>query len=139
MPLRRQNVPFLLLAALALLAGLWAGLIRLPWALPPLRPALSMAHGPLMIGGFLGALISLERAVGLTALDRRYRWTYVAPAAAGVGGLLLVLGVSGLPGPVLVTLGSAVLLATMLAVVRLQPLLHTSFLSFSPFIRLCPL
>lgn len=129
MPLRRQNVPFLLLAALALLAGLWAGLIRLPWALSPLRPALPMAHGPLMIGGFLGALISLERAVGLTALDRRYRWTYVAPAAAGVGGLLLALGVLGLLGPVLVTVGSAVLLATMLAVVRLQPLLHTQVMA----------
>ncbi|MCS6843167.1 MAG: hypothetical protein NZ528_02415 [Caldilineales bacterium] len=125
MPIRRHNAPFLLVAVLALLAGLWAGVVRLPWPLPPLRPTLPMAHGPLMIGGFLGALIGLERAVGLTALDRRYRWTYAAPAAAGLGGLLLTAGVPGLPGPLLVSIGSAVLLVAMLAVVRLQPLLHT--------------
>jgi hypothetical protein len=72
--MRRINLPFLLLAILALLAGLWAGLIRLPWPLPPLRPALPMAHGPLMVGGFLGTLVSLERAVGLSALGRGRRW-----------------------------------------------------------------
>jgi hypothetical protein len=123
--MRLINLPFLLLAILALLAGLWAGLIRLPWPLPPLRPALPMAHGPLMVGGFLGTLVSLERAVGLSALGRGRRWTYAAPALAGLGGLLLLVGVPGWPGPLAITLGSAVLLAAMLSIVRLQPLLHT--------------
>ncbi len=123
--MRRINLPFLLLAMLALLAGLWAGLIRLPWPLPPLRPTLPMAHGPLMVSGFLGTLIGLERAVGLGALGPGRRWVYAAPALSGLGGLLLILGVPGLPGPLLITLGSAVLLAAMVSIVRLQPLLHT--------------
>jgi hypothetical protein len=123
--MRRINLPFLLLAVLALLAGLWAGLIRLPWPLPPLRPILPMAHGPLMVSGFLGTLIGLERAVGLSALGPGRRWVYAAPALAGLGGLALLIGVPGLPGPLLITLGSAVLLAAMLSIVRLQSLLHT--------------
>jgi hypothetical protein len=123
--MRRINLPFLLLAILALLAGLWAGLLRLPWPLPPLRPALPMAHGPLMVGGFLGTLVSLERAVGLSALGRGRRWTYAAPAAAGLGSLLLLAGLPGPPGPLLISVGSAVLLSAMLSIVRLQPLLHT--------------
>ncbi|HSN76756.1 MAG TPA: hypothetical protein VL334_16915 [Anaerolineae bacterium] len=123
--MRRINLPFLLLAVLALLTGLWAGLVRLPWPLPPLRPTLPMAHGPLMVGGFLGTLVSLERAVGLSALGRGRLWTYAAPALAGLGALLLIAGVPGLPGPLAITLGSAVLLAAMLSIVRFQPLLHT--------------
>lgn len=122
--MHRINLPFLLLAVLALLAGLWAGLIRLPWPLPPLRPTLPMAHGPLMVSGFLGTLIGLERAVGLGALGPGRRWVYAAPALAGLGGLLLVVGMPGLPGPLAITLGSVVLLAAMLTIVRLQPLLH---------------
>lgn len=123
--MRRINLPFLLLAILALLAGLWAGLLRLPWPLPSLRPTLPMAHGPLMVGGFLGTLVSLERAVGLSALGPGRRWTYVAPAAAGLGSLLLIIGVGNPTGPLLITVGSAGLLAAMLSIVRLQPLLHS--------------
>ncbi len=44
-----RRFPLLALAILALLAGMWAGLMRLGWALPPLAPAF---HGPL-ISGFL--------------------------------------------------------------------------------------
>lgn len=44
-----QRAPLMLLAALALLAGLWAGLLRLGWQLPPLSLALPTNHGPLMI------------------------------------------------------------------------------------------
>ena len=45
----RFPLPFLILAILALLAALWAGLMRLGWGLPALTPSLAMAHGPLMI------------------------------------------------------------------------------------------
>ncbi len=103
------------LGMLALLAAMWAGLVRLGWGLPPLRPGLPIAHGPLMISGFLGTLISLERAV---ALERR--WTYAAPLFTGLGALLLVVGVTGSPGPLLMTVGSLGLVAVFVVIVRRQ-------------------
>ena len=42
-------------------------------------------HGQLMIVGFLGTLIALERSIAL-----RQAWAYGAPLATGVGALLLV-------------------------------------------------
>lgn len=61
----RARFPLMALGMLALLAGVWAGLLRLGWGLPLLRHTLPTAHGPLMVPGFLGTLISLERAVAL--------------------------------------------------------------------------
>src|SRR5689334_1478813 len=69
----------LLAAALAaLVAGVLAGLARLGWDLPP-ADRLAMLHGPLMVSGFFGALIGLERAV---AVGRPA--AYLAPLAAGL-------------------------------------------------------
>ena len=53
----RYRLPWMAAAAIALAAGLWAGLARLGWVIPPLAPHHPTAHGPLMLGGFLGALI----------------------------------------------------------------------------------
>ena len=75
----------MLLAALALLAGLWAGLIRLGWQLPPLWLRLPAQHGPLMVSGFLGTLISLERAVALSQNQDGRRLYYLSPLLAGLG------------------------------------------------------
>ena len=75
----------MLLAALALLAGLWAGLIRLGWQLPPLWLRLPAQHGPLMVSGFLGTLISLERAVALSQNQDGRRLYYLSPLLAGIG------------------------------------------------------
>lgn len=77
----------LAVAALALGLGLWAGLVRLGWPLPTLKN-LPIAHGALMISGFVGALIGLERAVAL-----RRGWGYLAPTLALLGTLLWALGI----------------------------------------------
>ena len=108
------------LAMAALLAGLWAGLLRLGWAWPPLRPTLPMAHGPLMVGGFLGTVIGLERAVGTGK-----RWAYAAPVFTGLGTLALLIAGQSMVGPVLITLGSVVLTAALWGIYRLQPALFT--------------
>uniref|UniRef100_UPI00397A8013 hypothetical protein n=1 Tax=Salmonella sp. SAL4432 TaxID=3159887 RepID=UPI00397A8013 len=55
---RYLRVPLLVLGLGALLAGLWAGLLRLGWPVPLPQPLLPAAHGPLMVSGFLGTLIS---------------------------------------------------------------------------------
>lgn len=74
-----------------LVAGGWAALQRAGWMLPTLRPSLVGLHGPLMIGGVFGTLISLERAVAISSLLRSPRhWSFLAPALAGSGGLLLI-------------------------------------------------
>lgn len=118
-PVRLDTVRrFALMATgmLALLGGLWAGLHRLGWAGPVLQPALPAAHGPLMVCGFLGTVISLERAV---ALDRE--WAFLAPGCTGVGAPLTLAGLGGDAGPLLVTVGSLGLVAIFGIVVSIQP------------------
>ena len=120
----RLRYPLMGLAMVALLAALWAGLVRLGWTWPPLRQGLPLAHGPLMVSGFLGTLIGLERAVAL-----RERWTYLGPALSGLGGLALVVGVPGAAGPLLITLGSLGLVAAFAAIVRRHPALYTAVMA----------
>lgn len=119
-PLYRLPLPFLFLAILALLAALWAGLMRLGWRLPPLTPSLVMAHGPLMISGFLGTLITLERAVAL-----RQKWMYLPPLLSGLGWLVTVLIPSPPLGPILLTLASLGGVAILIEITRREFALHT--------------
>lgn len=114
----------MILAASALLAGMWAGLIRIGWALPPLQPPLPMLHGPLMVCGFLGTLIGLERAVG-TGL----KWAYAGPLLTALGAALALFGVPHPIGPLLITLGSLVTFAVLLTLVRLLPALFTAVIA----------
>lgn len=114
----------LLPAILLMLDGLWAGLQRMGWALPHLHPDLAALHGPLMIAGFLGTLISLERAVAL-----RVKWYYLAPAASALGTVLLVTGAGDTIGIAMIAFAGAILLWMMLVVVRKQPAPFTFLLA----------
>jgi hypothetical protein len=76
---------WMLPAGLALLAGLDAGLLLLGLPAPVTAERLPAVHGMLLVLGFVGTLISLERA---TALARPVG--YLAPAVLGLGGILLV-------------------------------------------------
>ncbi|WP_211489717.1 hypothetical protein [Georgenia thermotolerans] len=91
-PLRSRTgfrLIFLAPGAVALLLGLDAalGLLGLPQLLGPALDLTRLpdVHGPLMVLGFVGTIIALERAV---ALGRA--WAFAAPAAFGVGALALV-------------------------------------------------
>jgi hypothetical protein len=116
-----SRVGLLLLGAIALLAGLTGSLVLLGVPMPPETAGLAAAHGLLMTLGFLGTLIALERAV---AIGRW--WAYLAPLAAGLGGLLLVLG-KELPvtGIAFATAG-ALLVAIYVAFDRIERSLHGS-------------
>jgi hypothetical protein len=116
----RARLALLALSMLALLAALWAGLWRLGWSLPAIQPGLYVGHGPLMVCGFLGTLISLERAVALG-----HGWSYAAPALSGAGALALIVGIAGPIGPVLITLGSLGLIANFAAILHRQTALFT--------------
>ncbi len=118
-----MRLPLLALSLVALLAALWAGLIRLGWTLPTWQPGLAIAHGPLMVCGFLGTLISLERAVSLNQ-----RMAYAVPLAAGVGGLALWAGMPAW-GASLITLGSLGLFILFGLMLRRHLTLHTGVMA----------
>jgi len=109
------RAPLLAMAMISLVWGVWLGLLRLGWALPLPWPDQLILHGPLMIGGFLGTLIGLERAVGIAK-----RWAYAAPVLTGVGSAWLVLGPPGAVGPLLIALGSATVSVMFVVVLRQQ-------------------
>lgn len=96
--------PLLGLGMLSLLVAIWTGLLRLGWAWPIGDARLLWAHGPLMVCGFLGTLIGVERAVAL-----QLRWPYGVPLLNGLGVLGLLLG---LPTTGCMLISSVGLLAT---------------------------
>ncbi|HRW04706.1 MAG TPA: hypothetical protein P5121_06415 [Caldilineaceae bacterium] len=128
------RLPLLAGALLALLVGLWAGLLRVGWNWPLLLPTLPLSHGPLMINGFLGTLIGLERAVALGK-----RWAYLAPLSAATGTLLLVLGAGGTGGTLgyfMLLLSGLLLIIVMVAILRLHPTLDTAVIMGGVFLWL---
>ena len=117
-----RYLPFLILAILALLFALWAGLLRLGWELPSI-PNLALAHGPLMVSGFLGVLIPLERAVAI-----RQKWMYAVPVIAGLGWINLF--IQPFIGAALMTLSSLGTLGILFVMVRREPHIHTVTMGF---------
>lgn len=113
-------IPFLFLSILALIMGLWAGLVRIGWPLPVLPAALPMQHGPLMISGFLGTMIALERVAAI-----RRPWMFAAPLFSGLGWILSLFMYGSLAGPLLITLGSLVATGILAHMVRREPKIYT--------------
>lgn len=123
MTLRDQLPRLLLLSALVtlIIAG-WGGLVRMGWAMQPFAVA---DHGPLMISGFLGTLITLERAVALSALLKKGYWAYSAPLLSILGAAALLLGMPRPFALTLITLGSLALVIVFAVIVYHQPALFT--------------
>jgi hypothetical protein len=113
------RVPLLMLGFVGLFAGAGAGLARLGWSMPTLVTSAAALHGPLMICGFFGVVIALERAV---AIGRG--WAYAGPLLAGLGGAFAVHG-AATPAAWLFLAGSGVLLAASVDVLRRQTALFT--------------
>jgi hypothetical protein len=110
------RLPLLALGMASLLVGLYGGVARTGVALPGGFAAPIALHGPLMVSGFLGTVIGLERAV---ALGRP--WGYAGPAASGLGAaLLLALGTDS-PTPWLFVAAAGVLVAILAIAHRRAP------------------
>jgi hypothetical protein len=107
-----------------LTAGLWEGLVYLGLPLPSGNADLHAGHGPIMVLGFLGTVIAIERAV---ALDRW--WTWLAPAGAAVGGLAVAAGVPDEVGQALVVAGGVVLVGVFATLHRVQPSAHNTVMA----------
>jgi hypothetical protein len=112
------------LGMLALLAGLWAALLMLGLDVPTPHPDFAEVHGPLMVLGFLGTLIALERAV---AIDEPLG--YLAPVAAGLGGLALTVGLPLIVGQVLLVAAGVGLVGLYVAAARRQASLHLAVMA----------
>ncbi|TDR70617.1 hypothetical protein [Paludibacterium purpuratum] len=127
-PLNRFRVLLVLPAIVALTAGVLSGLARLglPISLPFAR--LLGVHGALMVGGFFGTLIGLERAVALAR-----GWPYLAPAASGLAALCLVTAPASALGPWLMGGGALVMTLACADVWRRQREAHLATLAAAAF------
>jgi hypothetical protein len=97
-------VPLLALGGLSLLAAIWGGLTR---------------HGLLMVTGFLGTLIGLERAVAV-----KRSWAYGAPLLTGVGAVSLLAGMPQHAAQASMLAGGVLLVAVFLRLSLRYPALH---------------
>lgn len=128
---RAFRFPLMASGMLALLTALLGGLHRLGWDWSIVPSTLPDIHGPLMVSGFLGTLIGLERAVAI-----RKWWPAVGPLCTGVGAVLLIAGVSGAAAPALMTVGSLVLVVTFGYLIVEQPALFTSTMGLGALVWL---
>jgi hypothetical protein len=111
-----RHVVLLVPGGLALLAGLDAALLRLGLGAPVASDRWADVHGPLMVLGFVGTLVALERAVAV-----RRPALLAAPALLGLGGLALLSPLPLRAGQAALVGGTAVLLGVYGVVWRRQP------------------
>jgi hypothetical protein len=119
----RIRFPILALGLVALTSGVWGGLLRFGWSLPAGRADLVELHGPLLVFGFLGTVISLERAVAL-----RRPWGYLAPAGTLVGTGLLFGGLRQGIGELVLLLAGCVLVGLFALIMRMHATAPTAVL-----------
>lgn len=103
----------LLPGGFALLAGLDAALTLAGLPAPTGAARLADLHGTLMVVGFLGTVIALERAVAARAT-----WAYAAPALLGAGAVAIVALPEATLGRLLAAQGAATLVAVYVALWR---------------------
>ncbi len=108
--------PIGLTALAALVFAAWIGLARLGFDLG--RPPTGQ-HGPLMVLGFLGTVIAVERAVAL-----RQTWAWSAPLLSAAGVICLLFGWSLLGTMALFAAGAALVAVYVAAVWAGGPHIH---------------
>ncbi len=128
-PRRHRLAPGLLvLVAMALLGGIAGGLLRAGVQPPQLFQShawlgyAALSHAALMICGFMGTVIGIERAVAVKAAG-----AWLAPLASGLAGLCLLLGFSGLAA-VWIVVAAAIFVVVNLVIVHRQRAAHTVLL-----------
>lgn len=105
------RIPFLVLALLSLLTGLGAGLGRMGWDLPGL--AVIPHHGAIMVGGFLGTLIILEKIIPL-----KIKWLYLFPLMSAGSVAAYLFSLPALSGILLISASAGLTLAFLLYLLR---------------------
>jgi hypothetical protein len=108
----RLRLVLLLAGGIAMVTGTWTGLAR-AGVHRPIGPFAD--HGIIMVLGFLGTVIALERAVAL-----RHRWPYVAPALGGLSTVWLLAGLPRVGAAVLLTAAGLLLVAAEVSILRVR-------------------
>ncbi|WP_246855278.1 hypothetical protein [Cellulomonas sp. Y8] len=103
-------------AGVAVLAGLDGALLLLGLPAPVRSARLEQVHGPLMVLGFVGTVVALERAVAVGG-----RRALLAPACLAAGALLLLSPAPVVAGAVALLGGTVGLCAIYAVVWRRQP------------------
>lgn len=111
-PVLWHRFVFLAFAGVSVLTGLTAALALLGYLGGTRAATLAADHGPLMIFGFVGGAIGLERTVAV-----RTRWAWAGPVCSALGVVTLL---AGLPVavPALLFTGSFLLLGLVYATVH---------------------
>ncbi len=115
-PTPRGRLALIALGGASLISGLNAALVRLEVWAPVHSERAGDVHGLVMVLGFLGTLISLERA---QALGRS--WAYLAPALYGTGALALLTPAPPLLGQLLLIEAGILFVAVYVALWRRAP------------------
>lgn len=97
----RLRLPLMLFAFTNLLIGMMAGLIRIGWNFS--MSSIAIHHGAIMVGGFLGTLILLEKVIPLKKkilmalpVVNAFSLIMIVPGFYYIGQILLVIGAVGL-------------------------------------------
>ena len=120
----RIRFPLLAMGMIALITGIWIGLQRIGWSLPVMDINWVLIHGPLMICGFLGTVIGLERAVAQNKI-----FYYIGPLFTGLGAILMLTSVEDSLAAIFITFGSIVLVVNFIVVLKKFPSMHTSVMT----------
>jgi hypothetical protein len=113
-------------AGISLVTGLWSGLVRIGWPLPQPSEQFVIVHGPLMVVGFLGTLIGLERAVALGVV-----WPYGIPILTGLSALFALIGLAVPWSGLLAAVAALLLIGVFVALYRQYPTEHFIIMALS--------
>jgi hypothetical protein len=121
---RLAVIPLFLLALTILVSALAFGLVRSGWQIPLWNPSPAGLHSSLMVSGFLGLIITLERAVALPQ-----KWVIAAPFASVLGTLLLVSGLPPTAAFSLYTASAGILAVAHISIYRRSPGFHAPMMA----------
>jgi len=122
--LRQMRVPIMFVTAVVLLAALWMALQRSGWEIPIFGGVSPAQHGAVMVAGFLGKLICLERVV---ALQRP--WAYAVPVVMCAGAIVLLTGISPTVGRTVLVIGAMGFVLLCLLMYKLHPTLDVAIMA----------
>ncbi len=101
----------------ALVFGVWMGLLRIGWIID--APPAPGTHGPMLVLGFLGTVIGMERAVALAK-----PWAWISSATSALAVVAMLAGWPAELAGALLLVGGGVLVWVFVTAYRIQPESH---------------